>query len=1173
MKCTQCSHENSEAARFCENCGQPLQRRCPDCGSPHAADAKFCSNCGRSLADGSASARLDRLRQAAPESLQRKILATRTQAEGERKTVTVLFADIVDSTALAEKLDPEEWGAIVGAVHQRVSDAVYRYEGTIAQLLGDGVLVFFGAPVAHEDDPERAVLAALEILTATREYAHQLRGRGITNFSMRIGLNSGLVVVGNIGSDMHVEYLALGDTVNLAARMQSAAEPDSVLISMHTWRRIKHAFDLEWRGDLELKGKRERVPAYRVLGAKSLAESPRGIRGLDSPLVGREREQAALSECLRELQAGAGRIVSVIGDAGLGKSRLVSEVMLRSLDNVERMEGRSLSFTASTPFAPFVEMLSRYYDAYAGEDDAARYAKIGDPFIATMLGVKLAGEGLERVQFLEPPLLREKTFGSLLGLFESLARQRPLLLFFEDLHWADGNSLELIERLMALTEHAPLLLLAAFRPHRQEASWRFHETATRDYAHRYTAINLEPLDAVQSRQLVSNLLTIDDLPESVHSAILAKAEGNPFYVEEVIRSLLDARLVVHENERWRATREIVNIAVPDTLTGVIHARLDRLDERAKRVAQTAAVIGREFTYDVLDAVAGEPDNLDASLAVLQQRELIREKGRIPARAYLFKHVLTQEAAYQSLLLSRRRDIHRRVAECLEHLEPAGAGDIARHYLEAQEPARALPFLVESAERAARAYATADSTAQFTRALETARDLADGAMARRVFEGLGGAQTYGGDPVAAMATYAEMEAYAKAHHDVPMRVSALNKASLVQGLFFAQLDEAEAKLNESQQLAHSCNDKAGLAEQYMMRCNVGVAKADFVNLVGHLDKLVTSGKELNNDFSTAFGLTHSANAWVYLARFDKAWEAVRAALSFARDKGDRMHLAEVLAFSQAQVFLNWGELDAAEASAREGARISADIGNAFAESIACMMLGSIARMRGDVAQSAVNYRQALRAGELSGYPFLVGASLSGLCATLVSDNGSALDGEAAVLYQKAQDILAGPMGLFNGGLMWSDLGDCALAAGRLDEADAFTAKGLEVQTTMTNLTRPRLLLNRARSALARGDCDGAAAAVAQARDLAIERGMKHYLPYAALVDADVYATRHDQRAALEGYELAAQLAEPHKLRPVLARAFAGAASALATLGRRADASEMRDRAASLNAALAQDAIAG
>src|SRR5512133_896086 len=366
-------------------------------------------------------------------------------------------------------------------------------------------------------------------------------------------------------------------------------------------RDVRHAFDLEAKGPLEIKGKSEPVPAYRVLGPKKEAGSKRGIAGLQSPIVGREREIGLLSGRLKELAGGAGQILAIVGEAGLGKSRLVAEVIQRSPETFLRAEGHCISFASAIPYAPIIEILENLLDLRAAPGPEARLAVLrkrlppaGLPFIATLLGLPLAGDELDAIRFLgatEPGQLRERLLGALCAAFEHLACITPLAIIVEDLHWADSSTLELLERLMASTERAPLAVVAAFRPEPNEPSWRFHEVATRDHAGRYTPVFLQPLSEAGAQSLVSNLLYIEDLPEAVRALILKKAEGNPFYVEEIIRSLLDAQLVVRANNRWRATQEIANIALPDSLAGVITARLDRLDDEAKAAAQTAAVLG------------------------------------------------------------------------------------------------------------------------------------------------------------------------------------------------------------------------------------------------------------------------------------------------------------------------------------------------------------------------------------------------------------------------------------------------------------------------------------------------------------------------------------------------------------------------------------------------------
>ena len=828
MNCPNCQTPNPAEAKFCMSCGASLAATCPNCQTELPPEAQFCFKCGHSLAaadvEGPTETAQDRIQQYVPAELLAKLESARASGgmQGERRVVTMLFCDVQGSTAAAGNLDPEEWAEIMNGAFEHLIAPVYRYEGTLARLMGDAILAFFGAPIGHEDDPQRAVLSGLDIIQGIRPYAEQVKSQWGLDFNVRVGINTGLV--GEVGSDLRVEYTALGDAVNLAARMEQTAEPGTVQITDETHKLIAPLFDFEDLGVVEVKGKEKPVRCYRVLQSKAEPGQLRGIEGLEAPLIGRDLEMDRLRRATGELLQGRGQICSVMGEAGLGKSRLVAELhhalaaegLLPDAESgagggpnapqpaISWYEGRSLSYETSTPYAPFVNLLNRLFGLDEEQTDQAKYDLISTraselspeggpsiaPFIATMLGVKLGGDDDQRVKYLQPPQLRDGVFRSTADFVEALAGAQPVVLVFEDLHWVDPTSLDLLEQLMPLTDRVALMIVAVFRPTRQEPSWRFHEVASRDYAHRYTSVALEPLDENDSRDLVANLLEVEDLPEAVRALILKKAEGNPFFVEEVIRSLLDANLVVREDSHWRATREIENIAVPDTLAGVITARLDRLDEESKRAAQTASVIGREFRFDTLSDVHDGAQHLDEALTDLQRRELIRERSRVPHRVDMFKHALTQETAYASLLLSRRRELHRRVAECLEQIDAERVNEIARHFLEAREPARALPYLVEAGDGAAQAYSTADAIAFYTQALEILKDVDDLPLARRAYEGMGGVLIFAYDIPRAVENYQEMLHLAEERDNHFMQVSAHNKLGFVSALMQGEIAEGE-----------------------------------------------------------------------------------------------------------------------------------------------------------------------------------------------------------------------------------------------------------------------------------------------------------------------------------------------------------------------------------------------
>ncbi|MBI3741512.1 MAG: AAA family ATPase [Chloroflexi bacterium] len=630
MKCPNCSFDNASDARFCENCGQPFEKICPNCGTPNSPTAKFCKKDGFNLQTAKIESRaatltktadLDALRKTAPQNVATKILAERERLEGERKLVTALFTDIVGSTTLAEQMDPEDWREVVTGAHKRVSEAVYRYEGTIAQLLGDGVLAFFGAPIAHEDDAERAIRAGLAILRGISEYAAELQKKSrVENFQMRIGLNTGLVVVGNIGSDLHMEYLAVGDTVNLAARMQSAAEPNAILISENTHRLAAQLFEFEDKGKITVKGKTEPIQVYRVVTEKKGAVRTRGIAGLQSPMVGRAREFSTLVQITRDLRAGRGSIVAIIGEAGLGKSRLTAEWRRSALAESDKplnwIEGRCVSYGMSMAHHLSTDILRAIIGAPAGSTEQETHDALwklidslfGDemkevyPFLGHLLGIKLEEEMEARVKYLDGPALQNKYIAAYKKLLTALAHKTPTVLVCEDLHWADPSSIELGTQIVPLVSDAPLVIVFVTRQDKESAGWKLLEQAKDLPGAGLTELHLSPLGENDSKQLVSNLLEVEALPENLRALILAKAEGNPFFVEEVIRMLIDRGGIALKEGKWTVTREINTIEIPDTLQGVLTARIDRLPEDAKRVLQIASVIGRKFQVKVLEKV-------------------------------------------------------------------------------------------------------------------------------------------------------------------------------------------------------------------------------------------------------------------------------------------------------------------------------------------------------------------------------------------------------------------------------------------------------------------------------------------------------------------------------------------------------------------------------------------
>src|SRR6266536_3771877 len=540
----------------------------------------------------------------------------RATASSERRPLTVLFADIAGSTAIAERMDPEDWTILVGEAFARLNRTVERYGGTVGRLMGDGILAFFGAPVAHEDDPERAVRCGLEMVVAIDELAETQRALGAGDLRIRVGVNTGPVVVGVVGTDTANEYTAMGDTVNVAARMQANARPGSVLVTSATHRFVAPVVDALDVGLLELKGKTDSVHAYEVTGLRRDATRTRGLLGLRSPMIGRDSQIARLAEVFAVARAGQGRVACVLGEPGMGKSRLLAELRER----VERedpstrwIEGRCLSYGETMPYHLVLDLVRSLIDVSPMADETqvaatleARLRELlGDDwrdtyaYLGHLLSLRLDPEMQARISVLEVETLK-RYVASLVTLLRTAGARGPMVMVCDDVHWADSSSVETLLQVLSSVAGLPVLLVLSSRMERGSAGWRLIAGARDVFGDALTEIRLEPLSTDDSRELISNLLRIESLPAPARDLILAKAEGNPFFVEEVIRMLIDRGAIVREDGRWIATEGVAGIEIPDTLHGLLLARIDRLPQDSRRTLRVASVIGRQFGVTVLE---------------------------------------------------------------------------------------------------------------------------------------------------------------------------------------------------------------------------------------------------------------------------------------------------------------------------------------------------------------------------------------------------------------------------------------------------------------------------------------------------------------------------------------------------------------------------------------------
>jgi class 3 adenylate cyclase/tetratricopeptide (TPR) repeat protein len=745
MNCSHCDFENPSDAKFCQNCGRSLEIICPNCEISNAPVAKFCKNCGQGLA-------VEALPATPPPTPSPEKPAE--ESRGERRVVTVLFCDVVGSTSLGEQMDPEEWTEIMNGIFERLIAATSRYGGTVARLMGDAILTLFGAPTAHEDDPLRAVRAALDMLQDLRPYQDRVKKEisfaGVqpssTDLELRIGINTGLVVVGNVGTGQNQEYTAMGDAINLAARMEQTARPGTIQVAQDTYKLIAPLVEVEELGEVEVKGKREPVSAYRVLGLKRRSSPAPDLDSLEAPLVGREQEIELLQRTLNRLNEGYGQILSLIGEAGLGKSRLIQEFHHtlehnrlsgtngRSSNSFQWYQAESLSFEDSHPYGLFQRLLRRMAGISASDPPALVRQKIKtlsssfdsqhDSQLLSGLGALFSLEDQESATYLEGEDLKQSLLAGIVTLIKSLSAEKPTVLVFEDLHWADPASIELLTQLFALTDENPLLLMNTFRPERDSEAWKVKEAAELDSLHRYLEINLQPLSAQESHELAGNLIDLAAIPGPLAERILQKTEGIPFYVEEIVRELIESGILATGNDRELATdKDYAELQIPDNVEAVLVARIDRLEEEARRILQLAAVVGRVFRYRVLELIANSNGQLDPSLLLLRQAGLIREVTQEPEVEYMFRHALTQEAAYNTILLRHRRQYHQRVGEVMETLFENQLEEqahlLAHHYHQAGDPKQALGYYTLAADSAARIHANDEAVVHYSRAIEAA----------------------------------------------------------------------------------------------------------------------------------------------------------------------------------------------------------------------------------------------------------------------------------------------------------------------------------------------------------------------------------------------------------------------------------------------------------------------
>jgi class 3 adenylate cyclase/tetratricopeptide (TPR) repeat protein len=933
MKCDRCQHDNPQGARFCEECATPLARSCSNCGTPLSAKAKFCHACAHPVA-ASAGTQLRSPDSYTPKHLAEKILTSRSALEGERKQVTVLFADLKGSMELLADRDPEEARKILDPVLELIMEAVHRYEGTVNQVMGDGIMALFGAPIGHEDHAVRGCYAALRMQESVKRYAEELRRSEGIPVQIRVGLNSGEVVVRSIGSDLRMDYTAVGQTTHLAARLEQMALPGSILISAGSLRLAEGYAEVKPLGPMSVKGLIEPVEVYEVTGAGAARTRLQATvsRGL-SRFVGRDEEIEQLRRALQKAGEGHGQVVAVVGEPGVGKSRLYYEfIHSHRTQGWLVLESGSVSYGRATAYLPVVGLLKAYFKIHDHDDHREIREKVTGklltleealkPLLPAVLALLDVPVEDGQWQVLDPPQRRERTLDAVKRLLLRESLVQPVLLLFEDLHWIDSETQTVLDSLVESAPSMRVLLLVNYRPEYQPG-W-----GSNTY---YTQLRMDPLPTARAEELFHALLGDDESLRPLRALLVERTEGNPFFLEESIRTLLETHALAGERGAYRIVTDLTTIQVAPSVQAVLAARIDRLPREEKRLLQAASVIGKNVPFALLQAIAGlSEDGLRRGLTHLQAAEFLSEMKLFPDLEYSFKHALSQEVAYGSILLERRRTLHTAIVEILERL----SGDRLTEHLE---------MLAHHTLRGE----------LWEKALTYFRRAGAKALAR-------------GAPREALVCFEEASA-ALGH--IPERREILEQAVDLRFELYGAL----SMLGEHERVLRHLREAEALAERLDDRWRLGRAHARLTThfwLMGDLDRALESGEQAATIAAAVGDLGLKVEANLILGQVHTTRGGTRRAIEFFTTnvgilQGEllRAQPGMVGAAVLSRVWLSYclgayGEFQAAVAVGEEARGIAESFDSPFGLIGACNAIGMAHLFRGDVKAAVLVLERGL-----------------------------------------------------------------------------------------------------------------------------------------------------------------------------------------------------------------------
>jgi class 3 adenylate cyclase/tetratricopeptide (TPR) repeat protein len=899
MKCPKCQTDNPDENRFCRECGAKLSLACPQCAADVFPSDKFCGKCGHKLSlpveappkDLSFDEKLTKIQRYLPKGLTEKILSQKDRIEGERKQVTVMFADMEGFTQLAEKLGPEEAYTIMDQVYEILIHKVHDYEGTVNEFTGDGIMALFGAPIALEDAPQRAIRSAYAIHREMTRFSDKMKEekQDIPRLKMRIGIHTGPVVVGTLGNDLRVEFKAVGDTVNLASRMEGLSEPGSTYVSEDTFKLTEGLFRFEALGEYTVKGKKGTVKTYRVI-APSTRRTRFDVsaeRGL-TPFVGRERELELLLDGFERAKAGRGQAFSIMSEAGVGKSRLLYEFRKAvSNEDVTFQEGKCLSYSRGVVYHPIIDIVKPNFDILEDDGDFEIREKLKRglsilgadenstlPYLLELLGVRESGIDTKT---LSPEARKDRIIEALKRIAHKASQIRPLIMAVEDLHWMDKSSEDHLKAFLNSIAGARVFLIFTYRPE-YEHTW--------DAKSYHSQITLNRLSNRESLVMVTNLLGTEDISSDLEDLILEKTEGVPFFIEEFIKSLKDLKIIEMKNNTYHLANEVQEVAIPSTIQDVIMARVDKMPEGAKDLLQTGSAIEREFTYELIKQVSGlSEQELWSQLSVLKDSELLFERGIYPESTYIFKHALTQEVVYDSILTRKKKELHNKIGQAIEELYkdnlPDHYGILAEHFISSENFTKGAKYYKLAGRKAEKSASIDDSI------------------------------SYGEKQVACLEKLPQTDEVEKNLIDAKTKL----------GLYYIQLQlcvKAKAAIDPIVDLAIKRNYKKRVCQ---INCIIGsyhvFVEEDASKAFEYLAKAVKMGEELNDLISLVLGnmdkgLSHFLNCEFSeaLHYYEKALEINVAANSLWGISAFKATIALLIYFSQGNINLGYKTSDEA-----------------------------------------------------------------------------------------------------------------------------------------------------------------------------------------------------------------------------------------------------------------------